>query len=321
MARRVLAPATVLALLAALLPAHAGAVEGFGRERGSEGFRGEYVFNFATSAGTLRSTFVGLVYDRVGDELYALSQGVVRIFSRTGMETFAFGDDPGLTGANGIAPLEDGDIIALMTRAGSWSLVRANFRGEAKGTVQITGVPATFPLNEFRPSAMRYVNGKLYLADKGGMRVLVTSAAGAYEKSYDLAEVIEAGEKRMDLGIRGFDVDRHGNLLFTISPLFRAFVLSPDGKLRGFGKAGSAPGRFGVVAGITEDDAGNVYVTDVLRCAVIVFDKNLEFLGEFGGRGFDDAGLIGPSELAVMDDTVYVLQGARRGVSVFRVKT
>lgn len=322
MALRPLAPvATLLALLATGLPARAAAIGGFGRERGIEGFGGDYRFNFATSAGALRATFSALVYDPAGDELYALSQGVVRIFSPTGMETFAFGDEPGLTGASAVAALEDGDVLALMTRTTDWSIVRGSFRGELKGSFQITGVPDTFPMKEFRPSAMRYVGGKLYLADRGGMRVLVTTATGAYERSYDLAELIDSADKRGDLGIRGFDVDRAGNILFTVSPLFRAFVVSPEGKVRGFGRAGSAPGRFGVVAGIAEDGAGNFYVSDILRCAIIVFDKNLEFVGEFGGRGFDEAGLIGPSEIAVANGNVYVLQGARRGVSVFRLRT
>ena len=80
--------------------------------------------------------------------------------------------------------------------------------------------------------------------------------------------------------------------------LFKAFQLSPDKKLASFGRSGSAPGRFGVVAGIVTDSRGNVLVADKLKSVVMVFDKNFDFLTEFGYRGSRPENLVVPDDLA-----------------------
>ena len=82
--------------------------------------------------------------------------------------------------------------------------------------------------------------------------------------------------------------------------LFKAFVVSPDGKVTAsFGKAGSAPGLFGIVGGIAKDDQGNYLVVERLRSVVMVFDKEFRFLKEFGYRGDKPGNLIRPNEVAV----------------------
>jgi len=63
-------------------------------------------------------------------------------------------------------------------------------------------------------------------------------------------------------------------------------VVSPDGKVTAsFGKAGSAPGLFGVVGGIAKDDRGNYLVWSGFAALVMVFDTEFQFLYEFGYRG------------------------------------
>jgi hypothetical protein len=109
-------------------------------------------------------------------------------------------------------------------------------------------------------------------------------------------------------------------MLFTVPVLFSASVLSPDGKIMNFGSAGSIPGKFGIVSGITTDNKGNYLVADKLKCVINVFDRGTKFLMEFGGRGNGPENLIVPSVLAVDgSDKVYVTQGGNRGVSVFRL--
>jgi hypothetical protein len=85
-----------------------------------------------------------------------------------------------------------------------------------------------------------------------------------------------------------------------------------------FGRPGSSPGRFGVIAGVATDDSGNILVTDKLKCVVMVFDKGFTFLDEFGYRGTRPENLIVPDDIAVdRKGRVYITQGRRRGVSVF----
>jgi DNA-binding beta-propeller fold protein YncE len=106
----------------------------------------------------------------------------------------------------------------------------------------------------------------------------------------------------------------------TVPVLFRAFVLTPAGKVTAFGKAGSAPGRFNVIAGIARDRHGNVLIVDRLKGSVLVFDSKLEFVTQFSSRGYKPGALVFPDEIAVDDmDRVFVTQVGKRGVSVFKL--
>ena len=120
--------------------------------------------------------------------------------------------------------------------------------------------------------------------------------------------------------LNGFTVDGQGNMFFTVPVLFSAFRLSPEGELREFGRSGSGPGKFGVVAGIAVDELGYIYVADRLRSVVLVFDPSFGFQTEFGYRGDRPSSLMVPDDLAIdRKGNVYVGQAANRGVSVFRV--
>jgi DNA-binding beta-propeller fold protein YncE len=151
------------------------------------------------------------------------------------------------------------------------------------------------------------------------MRVVVLDLSGACVATFDLAEKLGEAERRDDLGIRGFNVDGQGNVLFTVQPLFKAYVLSPEGEIKAFGTRGSAPGKFNVVSGIARDDAGNYYVADILKSAVLVFDPEFRFLREFGYRGGGESNLSAPEDLEIGAGKLFVSQHARQGVSVFRI--
>ena len=79
----------------------------------------------------------------------------------------------------------------------------------------------------------------------------------------------------------GFWVDPEGNIFFTVPVLFTVFKLQADGVMKMFGTAGGAKGKFGVVAGVTTDRQGNIYVTDRLRSVVAIYDSSFNFLTEF----------------------------------------
>jgi hypothetical protein len=75
-----------------------------------------------------------------------------------------------------------------------------------------------------------------------------------------------------------------------------------------------------VVAGIVKDSRGDYLVVDKLKCAVMVFDKDFNFLTQFGYRGSRPGNLIAPDDIAIdNNDRIYVTQAARRGVSVFKL--
>lgn len=282
------------------------------------GFGLEYRFNLATLAGDVHTSAAALYYDRRAQEIFLTGHGRVRIFNAAGMETYRFGDDVALGSIYGVAALENGDLLVLGYRNDKPGLLRCDFRGRLIRAVELTGVPEAF--RGMRPNAIAYQDGRVYLADLQQMRVVLIDPGGKHLASYDLAERIGVAGKRQDNGMNGFGVDREGSILFTVAPLFKAFVVSLQGQVRSFGRPGSGPGGFGVATGIGSDDRGRYYVADSLKCAVLVFDSSLAFLGEFGTRGSRPGQLLGPTSVAVAGDRVFVSQNGARGVAVYQVR-
>jgi DNA-binding beta-propeller fold protein YncE len=295
----------------------------------AQAVKGTFLYSLSSFTGPIPYSWVELAIDKEKNELYVCngSDRSVRIFNEKGMEVYNFGEDSDLGNINIIhlAIDKDGNILLLSykhdVKGTSYSIIRCNFRGEVVSRFEPLNLPLEF--SGFLPTRIFYHGeGRLYLVDKNLMKVAVTDMSGAYLDGYDLAALLRFDEKkRRDTGIVGFNVDKEGNIFFTIPTIFQAFKLSPDGKITAFGQRGSAPGKFNIVGGIASDDKGYLYLTDTLRCVVMVFDKDFKFLKEFGYRGFWPENLIAPMELTVDNKgRIYVSQSARRGVSVFQVK-
>ena len=287
--------------------------------------RSTFLYNLANFYGKIPYNDVRIRVDRVRDDVYAVDRGIVRVFNDVGMEVFWFGDDPELAGIYDLALDEKGDIFLLsydFSDLGNpkYGVIRCNYRGEARERFAVSGLPKEF--SRFFPNYMFYQNDTFFFLGSSNMTVVVTDRKGVFLKGYNLADILEIPEKdRPDTEIFGFSLDRAGNMLFTVPVLFKAFVVSPDGKVAGsFGKAGSAPGLFGIVSGIVADDQGNYLVVERLRSVVMIFDREFRFLKEFGYRGDKPGNLIRPSELALGNSgKLYVTQLRNRGVSVFSI--
>jgi DNA-binding beta-propeller fold protein YncE len=287
--------------------------------------RGAFLYNLSNFTGVEPFSWAELAFDREQNEVYVCdtANGVVRIFNASGMEVYNFGEDGTLGSIYSVAVDEDGDIFVLSYLAipgkSIYKVFSCNYRGDLKSEVEIKNVPPEF--SKIWPIRIVYRKGHLYLVDKTAMKVVVTNKDGLFENGYDIGPILKLSEsKKANTGIVGFDVDKDGNFLFTIPVLFQAYKLFPDKTFVSFGHRGSTPGKFNVIAGITSDDKGNYYLTDTLRCVVMIFDKDFNFQTEFGYRGFGPSNLIAPRELVVDGgDRVYVNQSRRRGVSVFKI--
>lgn len=273
--------------------------------------------------------FARLVVAPGVNEVYVLdhSQRTIRIFNESGMEIFSFGEEGSFGSPSDLAVAEDGSIYIL---ASSWAsgkaITRLNYRGEPVEKIDLQNIP--IDMEDFRPTKMEYARGSLYLMDAAGLKILVFSVDGLFLAGYDLSEQLNTfnddqgprDKKMLAPEISGFSVDEAGTMYFTIPVLFAAFRVDAAGTLETFGAAGSGVGKFGVVAGIATDSGGDlIYVADRLRSVVLVFDKALNFVSEFGFRGSGPGSLIVPDDIVI--DTagkIYVSQGGRRGVSVFQ---
>ncbi len=304
-----------LTLVAAIL---VGTAQAAAAQAASSSLRVSFLHNLSNFDGVIPFAGVGLAYDTGNRELYVVGDGVVRVFNDSGMEVYTFGNSEELGTPRAVAPLPNGDLLVLSWVKDKLTVTRCNFRGDPIGKFELHDAPAEW--SDFGPGGIWYANGKVYLASLTGMKVVVADESGRYEWSRNLGPLLGIDPDSPEhAGLSGFSVDAKGNMLFTVQTMFRAFTLSPSGTLREFGTKGSAPGKFNVVSGIAADERGNIYVTDLLRCVVLVFNSDLKFLMEFGYRGRSPGRLTAPHEVVVGNGKAFVGQNAARGVSVFRV--
>ena len=282
--------------------------------------KASFLYQLSNVTGAISYDWVRLSVDGERNEIYVAntSDRSVSVFSESGMEIYTFGEDLGIV--SDIAVRDDGALIVLSQgNDTARALLLCNYRGERVSPLAIRNLPPEFA--EFTPDRIVYRKGRLYLADRGAMKIVVTDRDGIFEKGYDIAGRMGLKErKRAETGIVGFSVDGEGNILFTVPVLFVAYRLSADGTMSSFGEPGVSPGKFNVVGGVAADERGSIFVADTLRCVVMIFDRELRFLKEFGYRGLEPGSLIAPMELAADGNgRVYVSQSANRGVSVYRL--
>ena len=282
-----------------------------------------YLYRLSSFAGTIPYSDARLHVDRKHGEILAVAGNTVRVFNGAGMEIYKFDSDAAAGQLVDVAAVESGDLFLLVypqapaPDAPTWSLVRADFRGVPQDRVPVTGLPGEAAGT--RPDTIFYRNGRLLLIDRSAWQAVETDLTGTVRNTFDLQALAGIPDKqrgRNDMG--GVNLDSKDALLFTVPTLAKAYVLPLDGKPRIFGRSGSAPGSFGIPAGIAADERGRVFVADKGRGVVMVFDAQLEVQAEFGT---DDgaAGLARPSDLLYDDGKLYVTQSRDRGVSVFRV--
>jgi DNA-binding beta-propeller fold protein YncE len=281
-----------------------------------------FLYRLSNFSGPVASNWATISIDRARDEIYVTDaqSGIIRIYNDRGMEVYRFGDDWNSGSLLMAAAVRnDGNILVLSRRFSATSIIVCNFRGEYLADLALQNFPTDF--KGFSPTGMFYRNGRLYLLDNNLLRLAVTDSNGYFMAGYDLGKMLELDKyKRMATQLGGFSVDHAGNIYFTVPVLFTAYKLSPDGNLAGFGKPGSAPGRFNNLGGIVADDEGNIYVADRLKSVVIIFDKDFNFINEFGYRGRRPYNLISPNYLGLdAEGRLYVSQLASLGVSVFKI--
>lgn len=278
-----------------------------------------YLYNLSDFTGGKPYSWAKVSVDETKNEIYVTYGESVTVFNGSGMEVFSFDYDANLGIFQDVVVDSTGDILLLTYKQQRYIITRCNFRAEPLATIELKELPQEYA--NFSPNRMALRDGRLYLTNMNTMQVVVTDLAGRFIKGFDLGTLLGFSEKeRGDAGLGGLFVDRDGTLLFTLPAIARVFRLAPDGDVKSFGRRGSAPGKFGVVAGITVDRSGNYLVADILRCVVSVFDKNFNFVKEFGFRGFKAGNLIGPNDIYVdKDDKVYVSQLRKRGVSVYQI--
>jgi hypothetical protein len=139
--------------------------------------KASYLYTFSNFTGSLPYSWVRLASDKEHGEIYVINNGIVTVFNSVGMEIFHFGDEGNLGGITDVAVEKDGNIILLSYTGDTYSVLRCNFRGEPKETIQLRGLPQEF--SQFSPRRLVYWKGYLYLADPFTRKIVVTDSRGA----------------------------------------------------------------------------------------------------------------------------------------------
>ncbi|WP_020675666.1 hypothetical protein [Geopsychrobacter electrodiphilus] len=300
-------------------------------ERSGAKLNASFLYMLSDFSGVVPSQWALLAIEPKNHEVYTLIPGSneLRIYNAQGMQIFVTSDESGVASVSDIAVTETGDIYLLPRNFTAQSLQILNFRGELQSTLRLKGLPPDY--RNFGPELLEYRDGRFYLFEPGGLRIVEVAADGGFLHAYDLRDKITAlGRKRepdkkkkeQELSGSDFCVGVDGSLYLTVPTLFSVFILKPDGTLDSFGVSGSGPGKFGVVSGVTSDDHGNIYVADRLRSVVMIFSRGYEFLGEFGYRGSRPEDMIVPDDLVLDQQSaqVYVSQAANKGVGVYQIR-
>jgi sugar lactone lactonase YvrE len=270
----------------------------------------------------VRSSGAGLAYDRETGELYVVGggNGSIGVFSDNGMEVYSFGHDSELHSVISLAPLASGNLVVISRDGTKSRVLETDYRGEVIGTWKLNDLPPRLR-GRFDPVRVMSDRDDVFLVDSEAWLVVRTNIHGRFVDTYDLGLLLTLDNAKRRSHVLGrVATDGSGNLLFTVPTLFSGYIVSPDHSVTRFGKKGGLPGEFSVVSGIAADESGNLYVTDLSRAVVMVFDRAFRFLGEIGYRGRQADALIVPREVVAGRGKVFVSQGANRGVSVFEVK-
>jgi hypothetical protein len=306
-----------------------------------------YLYRLSTFTGTAEvGGWPTIRVDDANNEVYVLSPEDVSVY-QNGMQIYTISNEfSGQTGSQpafDAAVQKDGNIIFLTKpyRNGKLALelLKANYRGEPLSVLELKNLPAG--LSDFQADRMLYRDGLLYLANLAKLQIVVVDEEGSYQRTYDIMAVlrkdpdmVSSGSRKARKGFRregpsdaevdwemgDVSLDQAGNLLFTIPAVGGAYILTPELQLLRISRRGSGPGKFGIPAGIVADGKGNYLVSDVLKCVVMVFNRDLGFIDEFGGRNGGQAALIAPRSLAMdSKNRLYVSQAEVMGVSVFQL--
>lgn len=238
---------------------------------------------------------MGVSYDTVADELYVADSksGLIGIFDPRGAPVFSFGGPAMLVDPQRVEALADGTIVVLDN--GDRALKRFNYRGQVLPDLSCD-YPAVggWPAGTARIGAFTFDRaGRLYVADLERPQVLV------YDARHEFVRALRSSPKGAQFRrITALAVSSDGLLAVTDFEATPVQVIDTQGGLvSAFGRRDIGRDSFTAPFDVDFDEDGFLYVVDMLRHEVKVFDVKGQFLAQFGGWFSANSGGRAPGEM------------------------
>ena len=158
----------------------------------------------------------------------------------------------------------------------------------------------------------------LYVANSGAAQVLVLTPEGGVVGTFPVG-----GVEGDSLPARPIGLAVGGNGDFLVSDAANQRVLRYDGEGRllwaaGSGRRAGGEEGFNTPGGLALDQAGNLYVADILNGRVVKLAPDGTFLGQYGRLGDTAGTLARPKDVAIdAAGNIYVSDGLLAAVQVF----
>ncbi len=196
--------------------------------------------------------------------------------------------------------IEDGSLAVLDGRSNM--IVKFNATGE-----QLKYLEKSSLLGLKSPMAMRYRNGRFFIADSGNDRIVIADDEGAFIRAFGRFGPDE-GEFRKPSDVA---IDEDGQIYVTDSDNNRIQKFSADGEfLKAWGEWGSYSGMLATPISLYYH-GNSLYVADLVNHRIQVFDKNGQFKFQFGRhppQSHEGNGRVHyPTSVAVTDDGMHTI--------------
>lgn len=268
---------------------------------------------------------MGVCYDAEADELLVADtkNGLIGIFRGDGLPTFTFGGPSILSDPTVIEVGKEGTIYVL---AGDRLRIQVfNYRGEAQAPLECARTTkAGEPPRTVRIGAMaRRLDGAWWLFDSDAHELLLCDEALGVRTAIG---AVPNKEKGLHLeSVSDIALAPDGTVALIDLSATPVQILDAAGKfLRGFGKRDIGLENFTMAAALAFDELGFLYVVDLLRHDVKVFDREGRFMSVFGGWFSPETAGRGPGEMLYPADIaisphgrIYVAERFGQRVQIF----
>lgn len=265
---------------------------------------------------------MGLAFDNDRRELYVADTGNGRvcIFSEDGMPVheyrFFLDTDRAVEFVSPIDVAVNSQGLILVSDTFLGKVIAMNFRGNLEFEIDLASVGS----GRISPGRIAVDSqDNIFVADGTNNQVLVFSQTGAFR--YAFGKKPEGAAQGIEK-INDIFPDRKNSLIYVTSIAGNAVLMFDyDGNLlSAFGIHDSGEPNFSQPTGIAVLPGGTIYIADMLRSDIKVYESNGHFITSFGGAGYSHGAVVFPSDLDLSDDgKLFVLEKTMGRIHIFSV--